>query len=150
VKHYKILSVILTVITIVLFVNIGNTQKDDGWVFFGTTNDGDNYYDKKSVRTISKNIIRVTTKIKYSKEGRDNLIKLRNNYNKSIAGWDKLDTTMVIYLMNCVYKTSQFLEMIDYDVDGNTLLEYKLEDTDIDHIQSGEVDDALLKMVCQK
>ena len=52
------------------------SERTDRWVYYGTSDLGDYYYDKSSITNISPNIMKVWTKKKYSKVGKDKLIQL--------------------------------------------------------------------------
>ena len=46
------------------------TKENDRWVIFGFTENGSLYYDKMSVTNESQKIIKVWSKLKYSKVGK--------------------------------------------------------------------------------
>lgn len=76
-KQNKMLLMMVGVILFSLFfVSIGNTDSSDRWVLYGTSKNGDHsYYDKISMKKVSKNIIKVWGKTKYSKTTKEKKLK---------------------------------------------------------------------------
>jgi hypothetical protein len=141
----------ITVVVILfslLFFNVGNTESGDEWIWYGTTDLGDSYYDKSSMTKVSAKIIMVWNKDKYSKAGKDEIIQRRKNYNLSIDGYDKLDYVIDLLELDCVNMTVKDMSFIEYDNEDMILYEFEYPSPKKKHILPGTTTETLLKTVC--
>ena len=131
-----------------LIFSVGNTDSDDKWIWYGTTDMGDSYYDKSSITEVSPKVIQVWNKDKYSKVGKDLIIQGRKNFNMSIDGYDKLDYVTDILELDCVNRTIKDIFFVEYNNEDEVLFEYDFPSPKIKHVSPGSIQETLLKIVC--
>ena len=128
-----------------------NTEANtDRWIYFGETETGILYYDKISVTNVSPKIIKVWTREKLSKVGKDKIIRSRRFTKQPLVGWDKLDVTMFLIEVDCVNNTRKMIKMGNYDYEGNPLYEYDFPNPGIEQVLPGSMGEDLLRKVCPK
>jgi hypothetical protein len=144
-------GITLVVCFSLFFTGTGSTEKNTNkWILYGRAEDGDHYYDQQSVMTVTANIIRVSAKIKYSKEGMNHLLKLRKQYNRPIDGWNKLDHQLILLEVNCRNNTLTGIKTLLYDDQGKILYNYDDPNPASHRIKPNSKDETLLKAVCPK
>jgi hypothetical protein len=94
---------------------------DDGWVFYGKSVLGNHFYDKNSIEHITPSVFKVSEKLKYSKDRKDKIIKLKNDYKQPMDGWEKLDHEINVYSIDCSDKTVYWIAFRVCDDKGNIL-----------------------------
>ena len=125
-------------------------ENSDRWIYFGETDTGVLYYDKTSVTNLSPKIIKVWTREKLSKVGKDKIIRGRGYTKQSLAGWDRLDMTKFLMEVDCMNNTRKMIKTGNYDSEGNPLYEYDFPNPRIEEVLPGSIGGDLLKKVCPK
>lgn len=121
------------------------------WVFYGTTNLGDYFYDNNSVNNVSQNIIGVWDKVIYSKAGKDKVIEIRKNNKLPIDGYDKLDNQIFLLEVDCRNNTIMVIKTVSYDEQGKTLYNFEVpRNSSIRHVKPETMEETILKKVCNK
>jgi len=134
---------------VLLFWTYGE-KKDEGWIYYGKTDDGDWYYDNESMTYVSPKVIKVWDKIKYSKSRKEDEIKSRRENKESIDGYDKLDFKIALTEVDCINNTQKTIKTVDYDVQGKILDEYNYPDMEMEQTLPGSIGDLLRIAVCPK
>jgi hypothetical protein len=148
-KMNKMSFVMVGVIIFTLsFARMGNTDNSDRWVWYAKTEMADSYYDKSSITEVSPKVIQVWNKDKYSKAGKDEIIRRRKNFDLSIDGYDKFDYVADIIELDCVNMTIKDIMFVEYDNEDNILYEYDFPSPQIKHIIPGTPTETLLRSVC--
>jgi hypothetical protein len=151
-RNVIILMVVGTICFFCVSYTYGKNEEEisDEWIFYGKTDLGNYYYDKSSVTKVSSQIIKVLFKRKYSKVGKDLLIKLMKDNNVSISGWGKLDYETNLLELNCGNKTSKLIRNVQYDDGNEGLNDIEFLDPPIQQTRPGSLDEELLRRVCPK
>jgi hypothetical protein len=152
---FKFIGIFLIIVIFsfptICFSEIQTVKKtDDKWILYGTLDLGDYYYDKSSIKKVGPKIIKVWTKRKYSKVGKDKLIQLIKNNNLSIDGWEKLDYETGLVEFDCVNKTYIFIKNVQYNDKGEILKNVGFQNPTIYQTIPDSLFDILQRTVCPK
>jgi hypothetical protein len=133
-----------------LFVSIClNDAKGTDWVHYGRDDLGnDSFYDRDSIRNVSKGVIQVWTKRVYSDAGRESVI---NDYEKigvEAIGYESLSYSKELFFINCLDRKCRRNHGVDYAIDGHVLQEY--QDGTWTALSPDSALDTLMKEVCKK
>ena len=154
--HRMIFMMMVGVICVFWFYSNGNTQGNtDRWIYYGTTEDGNQYYyDKISITYVSPyvspKVVKVWEKIKYSKVGKDQIIQMNKEKGLSIAGYDKLDSIIFLKEVECTNNTYKIIKIVDYNDEGKILDDIDYPKPTIRQIIPGSMGEKLFMKVCQK
>lgn len=128
--------------------------KEEGWISYVETDHGEWYYDNSSIMKVSPNIIRVWSKLIYSKgwiERNKDFIQQKKELDLSKGDYNKLRETVTLYEIDCLKNKWKTMRFLDYSGDGKILLDYNLYDifpqTDI--IIPDTIGDILRREVCK-
>ena len=139
----------------VLLFKTYETEKEEkktekGWVYYGTSYEGDYYYDNQSIEYVTSNVIKIWNQEKYSKKGKDEWIKMGKKTDMGWKDWKKLYNRISLWEFQCVDRTSKLLKYVLYDSEGNILLSYDYPFPSIDPIPPNSINELLLRKVCPK
>ncbi len=138
------------IVAIIFFTGFPNVAGGSDWVYYGTGSPGDKYfYDKASIRNVSKNVIRVWTKVVYSDEGRTRKISDYKKDGYSTTGFERLSETQNLWLINCVDEIFTITEGRHHASDGRVLDMYKADKTVWGYAAPDSAVESLMKMVCE-
>ena len=127
------------------------SDKDtDRWIHYGTSKNGDHYYDKNSMTHVSPKIIQVWGKTKYSKFGKEQQIQLRIQRRFSIAGWDKFDYDITFREVDCSKNTYKILKIINYNDQGEIFQNIDNPNPSTIRTPPGSMGETFLKKVCSE
>jgi hypothetical protein len=144
---------LMITVALVILLNIDGycSDKDaDRWILYGTSKNGDHYYDKNSMTHVSPKIIQVWGKTKYSKFGKDQQIQLRRNRKFSIAGWDKFDYDITLKEVDCSKNTYKVLKIINYNDEGEIFQNIDNPNPSTIQTPPGSMGETFLKKVCSE
>jgi hypothetical protein len=153
-NKFQLLFVLLTIVILsfpsVCFSEMKmEKETEDGWVYYGTTEIGDFYYDKSSMSKGSHQIFTVWDKLKFSDVGKNEYIQWRKNKKMSIDGWGKLDNRKTFSELNCVQKTIKTTRSMFYNNQG-IILEDVIYENETTYIGTlGSIHGLFLKTVCK-
>ena len=128
------------------------------WVLFSTFKNGDIlYYDRDSIEDNSTNIVKVRTKLEYSKRGldEDRIIMIEEGISEAEMirrGHYRLRYTIILWEMKCKDNISCMLTFTDYDRDEKVLISHNLPATeacDSITIKAPEIH-TIFEMLCKK
>jgi hypothetical protein len=134
----------------VLLFKTYKTEKEEGWIYYAETDDGDWYYDNRSMTHVSPNVIKVWKKLNFSKSGKEDEIQSRKKNKESIDGYDKLNHQIILSEVDCINNTQKKIKMVDYDDQGKVLEDYEYSDPDIRQIIPESIGDSLRREVCPR
>jgi hypothetical protein len=123
-------------------------EKKDRWILYSTSEIGDHYYNKVSMKYLSPKVINVWTKVKYSKVGKDRVIKRKKDINLSTYGYEKLDNMMILNEVACSNNTFKLIKMVNYNDEGKILDDFDNPNQETQQIIPMSVSELLLKKVC--
>lgn len=126
------------------------TKKEEGWISFGGTKNGDYYYDNRSMTFVSPKVIKVWSKLKYSKSGKEDEIQSRKKNDFSIDGYNKLDFTITLTEVDCINNTRKPIKYVDYDDQEKILEDYDFPDPSIQQLLPDTIGDSLRQEICPK
>ncbi len=114
------------VLSAVLLLFICSSAEGAGWKLYGVDSDKCNYYyDVSSVKTLSKGIKKVWTKMQAEN---DKCIlynkKLRNAIGLSIRGYENYSYTMALGKIDCSLEKASTETITDYNNEGNVLYSF--------------------------
>jgi hypothetical protein len=151
-KKNKMFFMIAGVIFFSLFFfSVAKTEGGDGWILYGTSDDGKHFYDKNSLTNVSPNIIRVREKIKYSKAFIDNVKKeslVMKGKNQPVLGYDKLDNAIGLKELDCRNNTIRLIKWVTYNNQGRIIQNKDTPNPKIVQVISGSIGESLLNKVC--
>jgi hypothetical protein len=124
--------------------------KTDKWTSYDISKYGKSYYDKNDMTYVKPKLIRVWTKIKYSKYYKEQIIQMRKDNEESIYGWDKLDYGITLEEVDCMNNTIKTMTNIYYNERGEILDKFDTRDPEIVQIPIGSISDSLRRIVCPK
>jgi len=149
-----ILMMLAGVICVIGFYGSGNTQEStDRWIYYGTTEDGNQYYYNKVSTTYvspyaSPKVVKVWEKIKYSEVGKDQIIQMNKKNGLSIDGYDKLNNVIFLKEVECINKTYKIIKIVDYDDEGKILDDIDYPKPTTRQIMPGSMGEAFRNKVC--
>ena len=133
---------------LLIFISLNDARGSD-WVHLVTDGVGNNsFYDKDSIRNVSKGVVGVWTKTVYSDEGRARVIY---DYAKSgfeSAEYESLGYSKELFFINCVDEKYKITQGANYASDGHVLDDYH-EDSVWDAPPPDSVMDSLVKEICK-
>lgn len=136
---------------VLLFKTYENEKKEEGWILYGTSTDGDSYfYDKSSITQVSSKIYRVWDKVKYSKVGKDERIQTSKKYTVYSDSWEKLDYEIFLYEFDCVNNKTKLIQGLSYDDGGKVIGSGEVPNPEIRQIIPGSFQNTLQREVCPK
>jgi hypothetical protein len=144
---------LMITVALVILLNIDGycSDKDaDRWINYGTSKNGDHYYDKNSMTHVSPEIIQVWGKTKYSKFGKDQQIELRIKRRFSVAGWDKFDYDITLREVDCSKNSYKILKMINYNDAGEIFQNIDNPNPGTIQTPPGSMGEIFLKKVCSE
>jgi len=138
---FRVRLFIMTAVFIgIATVGYGESRGAD-WKVYGETVFGVSFYDTESITHPSKSIVRVWTKIVYSRNGMIRLV-IRHG-----SRYENLSHSVRLWEINCVDKTYRFLSMQNYSQEGVVLFSEEGK-KDWDFIVPDSMDENLYKEVC--
>jgi hypothetical protein len=145
----KMSFAMLGAIICTLFVaGMGNAGDSNQWVWYGTTEMGDSYYDKGSVTKVSSDVITLWNRDKYSKAGKEEIIQRRKSYGLSVDGYEKLDHVTDLVELDCANRTMKDMKFVEYDDNDKALYVFEYPDPRTKQVLPGTTTETLLKAVC--
>lgn len=127
--------------------------KEEGWISHGKADDGDSYYDNRSIMKVSPNIIRVWSKFIFSKGWIEKNKDFIQNLKKVIpqSDYNKLHHRTTLYEIDCLKNTVQNIQYVDYNDDDKSLFNFHgfMVDKKIYQIIPDTILDELRKKVCE-
>jgi len=131
--------------------------KKEGWISYVETDHGEWYYDNSSIMKVSPNIIRVWSKLIYSKgwiERNKDFIQQKKELELlklSKGDYNKLHDTVTLYEIDCLKNKWKTMRFLDYSDDGEILLDYNLYDIfpQTDLIIPDTIGDVIRRKVCK-
>ena len=127
--------------------------KEEGWISQGKTEDGDFYYDNRSIMKVSPNIIRVWSKFIFSKGWIEKNKDFIQNLKKLIpqSDYNKLHHRTTLYEIDCLKNTYQNIQYVDYNDDEKSLFDFRgyMVDKEIYQIIPDTILDKLRRKVCE-
>ncbi|MDO9229548.1 MAG: hypothetical protein Q7U03_08285 [Syntrophales bacterium] len=133
----------------VLLFKTYQTEKEEGWVYYGKSEYGEFYYRNNTTINVSPKIIRVWDKYKYSKIGRDEYIRIIKDSGLPTDSYGKIDYVINLYELDCVNNTRKLMKNVEYNNEGNILQDFDVPHPKIVQIIPGEMVELLLKTVCK-
>lgn len=127
--------------------------KEEGWISHGKTEDGDFYYDNRSIMKVNSNIIRVWSKFIFSKgwkeKNKDGIQYIKKLIPQS--DYTKLHHRTTLYEIDCLKNTYQNIQYVDYNDDDKNLFNFYdyLVDKEINQIIPDTILDILRRKVCE-
>jgi len=119
---FLVLFLLVVSLPSICFSEMKTVKKtDDGWVLYGTSVFGNHFYDKNSIEHITPSVFKVSEKLKYSKDRKDKIIKLKKDYKQSTDGWGKLNHEINVYSIDCSHKTIYWIGFRVCDDKGKIL-----------------------------
>jgi hypothetical protein len=123
-------------------------EKADTRILYTTSEIGDHYYDKVSMKYLSPKVINVWTKVKYSNVGKDRVIQRKKDMNLSTNGYEKLDNMMILNEVDCSNHTFKLIKMVNYNDEGKILDDFDNPNPETQKIIPTSVSELLIKKVC--
>ncbi|HII96034.1 MAG TPA: hypothetical protein HA367_09965 [Candidatus Methanofastidiosum sp.] len=127
--------------------------KEEGWISHGEAEDGDFYYDNRSIMKVRPNIIRVWSKCIFSKAWIEKNKDFFQNLKKMIpqSDYNKLHHRTTLYEIDCLKNTYQNIQYVDYNDDDKSLFNFYdyLVDKEIRQIIPDTILDVLRRKVCE-
>ena len=108
--------------------NTNVVETDERWIYYGTTEKGNHFYDKSSITKVSSKVIKVWTKLQFS--------NVENRY------------TVSLHELDCVNRTEKYLKVILYNNQGEILHDSELSNPEIRQIIPESLNEGLLKNIC--
>ena len=138
----------IIVVTVILLVGFPNDARGENWVFYATTSGGSFFYDRDSIHNVSKDVIKVWTKLVYNDEGRaESLGELKKN-KVSTAGFELLSESTTLWFLNCVDEQLKITQLLYYAKDGRVLRRVQTDEMDWTYIIPDSPMEQLMKTVC--
>lgn len=122
-----------------------HTIRAADWRFFSQSARGDCFYDAAGVEKISKNVVRVLTRVNINPEEHE---RWRNKFGEK---YNEFDYEEELKDIQCVSKKTRLVSVTEYDRNGGIIEAVKFdESSDWDHIAPGSINHSLLKIVCKE
>jgi len=124
--------------------------KQEGWVLYGETSDGEWYYDNSSMVKVSPNITRIWSNVIYSKGWKEKNKEWIQNIQKLIpqSDYNKLHDRTTLYEIDCLKNTYQNTMYVDYNDEGKSL--FVFTDSLVDHKINQILPDTMLEKLRRK
>lgn len=121
--------------------NEGRTEeKNDRWVYYGTTKEGRFFYDKYSVKKVSPKIIRVWDMLNFKT---DKTLPSKND-NK------RLENQISLHEFDCGHNKRKFIKYISYNKGGRIIENYENPNSKMHPIPPGSIYEILQNKICNK
>ena len=132
-----------SIICLVIFFLFANQAWAADWIYFDTAAVGDVYYDKSSIKKVSKNIISVWNKDVLSKEAKKKYFSLLKEIHKAPKNPSMLNYYTKLMEIDCVNRKIKDIFVIFYNEKGKVIYASPKSD-------SGEWNDILPNTVGEK
>lgn len=131
----------------VLFLSVNSAMASD-WKFIAKSVTGNMYYDKSSIKEVSKNIISLYTKTVYNEYGGKNGFTLLKVMGKQPRNSDLLSHELVLFEFDCVNEKYKVSSVSLFDKDGNVLHSLPGVADKVEDIPPESFADRLKKIAC--
>ena len=120
------------------------------WILLGESNIGTAYYDRASIKQLSRNVIRVSVKYSYSSEG----VKEFREAFPEVNMHETISYSLYIYDINCSADSFRLIKATTYNsaesVIGGTELEFnETEQSTPEHITPNSMMQQLSEVSCR-
>ncbi|MGA3281422.1 MAG: surface-adhesin E family protein [Smithella sp.] len=112
---------IQSIICLVIFFIFASQAWAADWIYYGTSDVGDMFYDKSSIKKVDKSIISVWLKNILSQEGRTKYFSILKRLHKAPDNPSMLPYYTELMEIDCVNKKIKDFSMIVYDERSNVL-----------------------------
>jgi hypothetical protein len=145
-------SVILVIVcTIILFNGVTNIAMGADWVPYASdSTDNEYFYDKSSIRAVSKEVIKVWSKRVYSNNGRTKFIQNYIDLGLPTNEYKFLQETKNLFYFNCNESKYKLTAAIHNSIDGNVLDSLQNDSQPWREVAPESITESLLKAVCPK
>jgi len=147
-KKYFFLVIGIISLLLVAYTNGTAEEKTDGWIYYGTSEDGDHYFDKRFTSDVTHKVFRVYDKVKYSKIGKEKLSQLKQDPDLALDWIDQVDFGINYYQLDCGKSTIKQLKNVQYGYGGEVLFEKNIPSSETEPIELDSMDDLLFKKIC--
>lgn len=144
------IKIFRSVIFIVAFFLFANFALAEEWVLYDSSKTSNKYYEKNSVKTAGKNIIKIWLLEVYNKEGKARYYMfLRKKGVKVPASADMLSYHSFIAELDCANKKTRVKSWTIYDNKKNALYSVAKPSDEWKTIDPKRTSEKLRKMVCE-
>jgi hypothetical protein len=109
------------IICLVILFLLANHALAADWVLYSSSNDGDKYYDKSTVKKINSNIFQVGVKNILNKDGKKQIFSTLKSIGKAPASPDTLNHTSGLLEIDCYNETIKISSQTFNDKKGNVI-----------------------------
>ncbi len=110
-----------SIICLVIFFLFANQAWAADWIYYGTADVGDMYYDKSSIKKVNKSIISVWNKNILSEEAKTKYFSILKRIDKPPDNPSMLPYYTELMEIDCVNRKIKDISMIFYDEKGNVI-----------------------------
>jgi hypothetical protein len=139
----------LSFLIVFIFLNYVNAEGAD-WILLGKSYIGTAYYDRASIKQLSKNIIRVSVKYTYSSEG----VKEFRAAFPEVNMYETISYSLYVYEINCSADSFRLIKAATYNSEESVIkgteLEFKeKEQSSTEHITPNSMMERLSEESCR-
>jgi ketosteroid isomerase-like protein len=110
-----------SIICLVIFFLFADQAWAADWIYYGTADIGDMYYDKSSIKKVNKSIISIWLKNILSEEGKTKYFSILKKINKAPDNPSMLPYYTELMEIDCVNKKIKDISVIVYDENNNVI-----------------------------
>jgi len=142
-KRAIYLKILFTGIFLLTLISLSYSAE---WEIYSKTDLNTFYYDKKNIKHMPNNVIRVWTKLLYSDSGKERLIKtLGDDDFKNLAN------SVSLIQINCTQMTYDVLNIAYYDSKGSVIISSeKPQDKTEEFVMPDSTTEKLYEIVCKE
>ena len=142
---------IQSIICLVIFFLFANQAWAAEWIYYSTSEVGDMYYDKSSIKKVNKNIISVWAKNILSEEAKTKYFSILEEIHKAPDNSSMLPYYTELMEIDCVNKKIKNISVIFYDEKDNVIYSSpKSESGEWNDILPDSVGETLTNLVSQE
>jgi hypothetical protein len=142
---------IQSIICLVIFFLFANQAWAAEWIYYSTSEVGDMYYDKSSIKKVNKSIISVWVKNILSEEAKTKYFSILEEIRKAPDNSSMLPYYTELMEIDCVNKKIKNISVIFYNEKGNVIYSSpKSESGEWNDILSDSVGETLTNLVSQE